>query len=110
MLYQQEDNVLREQLGSELALMNSAPKVVKLAQYLASEASKKVSSNIVASEVVLEADTTGVNARTKKGYMDEDLDDDDQAIVSQSIYLINYPLSNPIKHLCNFTMLTLQNN
>lgn len=63
--------VLREQLGSNPSLMTSAHEVFKLAQDFASKAYNKVSSSIVAYEVVPEASTTNVDPR--KGCADGDL-------------------------------------
>lgn len=60
---QQADFVLREQLGSKFASMTSAPEFVQLAQDLAPESSKKVSSYISTSEMVLEPGITGADAR-----------------------------------------------
>lgn len=51
--------------------MTSAHEVFKLAQDFASKAYNKVSSNIVAYEVVPESSITNVDAR--KGYVDGDL-------------------------------------
>lgn len=80
---QKENDVLREQLSSSLTSVSSAPEVVKFAQELSPGVFEKVSSDIVVSEVILEAGTTmeaKADTGNEKGCVVEDIVFEDQAV------------------------------